>query len=105
MSKDGTRQSIADFLDRHEMTCGIEQRLLDIASELGEVGKEVLKSSDYGKTRVVITPNLREEIGDLLFSVQALAVECGLDPETELQQALRKYETRAEAKGHIGSGT
>jgi len=78
--------------------------LLDIASELGEVSKEVLKSSHYGKARPEITPALREEIGDLLFSVNALALECGLDPEKALIEALARYEARATIRGHVGSG-
>lgn len=96
--------SIDRFLSTYELRCGPEQRLLDISSELGEVGKEILKSSDYGKKRAEVTPELREEIGDLLYSVCALAVECGLDPEERLAAALKKYERRMTEKGHIGSG-
>eukprot|EP00903_Cladosiphon_okamuranus_P001820 g1818.t1 len=78
-------------------------RLLDISSELGEVSKEVLKASDYGKASPEITSDLREEIGDLLFAVHALTIECGLDPEKSLRAALQKYQERADLKGTIGS--
>lgn len=94
---------VGRFLHQHGLICGIEHRLLDLSSELGEVSKEVLKSSDYGATEAVTSPKMAEEIGDLLFCAHALAIECGLDPDERLGAALRKYETRQREKGHIGS--
>jgi len=102
--QDTLTRSIETFLTRHGLACAPEQRLLDISSELGEVSKEILKSSGYGKTEPEITSDLREEIGDLLFAVHALAIECDLDPEQSLKGALVKYEQRALNKGDIGSG-
>ena len=104
MTQETTEPDIAAFLNRYGLTCPPEQRLLDIASELGEVSKEVLKSSNYGSSRPEITAELQEEIGDLLFAVHALAVECGLEPEKSLSAALQKYKERADRKGDIGSG-
>jgi NTP pyrophosphatase (non-canonical NTP hydrolase) len=103
-TRDNPATAIESFLTRHGLTCAPEQRLLDIASELGEVSKEILKSTGYGRTRLQITKSLGEEIGDLLFAVHALAVECGLDPDESLRAALAKYEQRASEKGDIGSG-
>lgn len=85
---------VGRFLQEHCLVCGIEHRLLDLSSELGEVSKEVLKSSDYGATEAGMSPKLAEEIGDLLFCAHALAIECGLDPDERLGAVLRKYEAR-----------
>lgn len=43
---------------------GAENRILDIQSELGELAKEVLKSTNYGKKELVITKELELELGD-----------------------------------------
>ncbi|ASP33438.1 MazG-like family protein [Labrenzia sp. VG12] len=104
MTETTSTEDIAAFLARHGLKCAPEQRLLDITSELGEVSKEVLKASNYGRSRPDITADLEEEIGDLLFAVHALAIECGLDPEKSLLAALQKYQARADLKGDIGSG-
>lgn len=100
-----TISEVGHFLESHGLICSPEHRLLDLSSELGEVCKEVLKASNYGAAKPAVTSALIEEIGDLLFCVHALAIECGLDPDETLRGALRKYEARQREKGHIGSGT
>ncbi|ETX28647.1 MazG-like family protein [Roseivivax isoporae] len=95
---------VADFLDAHGLNCRIEERLLDISSELGEVSKEALKSSGYGNRPTVVSDDMAEEIADLLFSVHALAVEAGHSPADLLEKAIRKYERRMADKGDAGSG-
>ena len=80
-------------------------RLADIQSELGEISKEILKATKYGKKE---TPTHHEEIeneyGDLLFSVLALGAELKLHPEYCLKKSLEKYNKRLEKTGQIGSG-
>jgi NTP pyrophosphatase (non-canonical NTP hydrolase) len=100
-----TISDVGHFLQSHGLICSPEHRLLDLSSELGEVCKEVLKASNYGAAKPTVTSALIDEIGDLLFCVHALAIECGLDPDETLKSALRKYEARQREKGHIGSGT
>jgi NTP pyrophosphatase (non-canonical NTP hydrolase) len=95
--------SVRDVLVRNQLHCGIENRLLDVSSELGEVSKEVLKSSGYGKKAPVLTDDLAEEIGDLIFAVHALASERNLDPLERLTAALNKYEARRAEQGDVGS--
>lgn len=100
-----TDDAVRDFLVRSGLNCGVEHRLLDISSELGEVSKEVLKASEYGKVEPRMTEDLAEEVGDLLFAVHALASELDLDSQERLTAALKKYEARRLAKGQIGSET
>lgn len=58
---------VADFLTDSGLTLSVENRILDICSEYGEV-----LSSLYG------VGSLHEEVGDLLFSVLALSLELNL---------------------------
>ena len=80
-------------------------RLADIQSELGELSKEILKATRYGKTE---TPtrhiSIEDEYGDLLFSVLALGVELKTQPEYCVRKSLEKYEKRLAKTGQIGSG-
>ena len=104
--KDINVKSVVDFLVKSKTDTTALIRLADISSELGEVSKEVLKASDYGRDIPILkdTASFKEEYGDLLFAVLALGVENDVDPSDALELVLKKYNTRLETKGHIGSG-
>ncbi len=97
------QKEIATFLDAHDLRCDPATRALDLASEFGEVAKEILKGSDYGKRPVDVTADLREELGDLTFSLYALATELDIDLALALNQAVKKYKTRISSYGASGS--
>ena len=91
------------FCEKHQLECPPEHRLLDLVSELGEVSKEVLKATSYGKTPFETTPEFEEELGDTLFSLLALANSTGTDLESALETVLRKYGKRASDGSGPGS--
>ena len=64
----------------------------------------MLKGSGYGKTMLQVNAETWEEMGDCLFSLLALCMEMGIDPEETLDGALQKYEKRFSLSGQIGSG-
>lgn len=99
-------KNVDKFLAKSKTDTTALIRLADISSELGEVSKEVLKASDYGRDTPILEDNasFKEEYGDLLFAVLALGVENDVDPSDALELVLKKYNTRLEKKGHIGSG-
>ena len=80
-----------------------EIRFIDLVSELGELGKEILKGNDYGKKEFCITDNLESEIGDVLFSLICVANGLNIDLKSALDGVLEKYEERFSKKGNIGS--
>lgn len=80
-----------------------ELRYVDLTAELGEVGKELLKGSNYGKKQLSKTENLEYEIGDSLFSLVCLANSLDIDLEKALLATLEKYQKRFEKKENIGS--
>jgi NTP pyrophosphatase (non-canonical NTP hydrolase) len=98
------QEQIRLFCLHQGMVAPAETRILDVVSELGEVAKEMLKASDYGKKEVKTTDDLREEMGDLLFSIIQLANAQNIDLEQEVKKVMTKYEKRIAAKGDAGSG-
>jgi NTP pyrophosphatase (non-canonical NTP hydrolase) len=93
---------VTKFCDKNDMNCSPEFRLLDILSELGEVSKEILKSTEYGKNQFTKTKEFELELGDLLFSLITLANTCDIDLTESLNLVIEKYERRLE-KGSSGS--
>jgi NTP pyrophosphatase (non-canonical NTP hydrolase) len=80
-------------------------RALDLSSEIGEVCKEILKSSQYGTQDFQATPNLEMELGDACFSLLTLASSINVDLDVALEQVLIKMRTRLERTGQLGSGS
>ncbi len=98
-------QEIVDnFIATHAMRTTPEARYIDLVSEVGELGKEILKGNAYGKAALTITDAARDELGDCLFSLLALGSALGIDAEAALYAALNKYARRLAEKGGAGSG-
>jgi len=97
------QERVARFVAEHKLEAGVEIRLLDLLSELGEVAKEVLKGNQYGTSPLVQTPAWEEELADVFFALVCLANSTGVDLDRGLQTVLEKYALRAQVKGHPGS--
>ena len=82
------------FCNENNLNSNAEIRLLDLVSEVGEVSKEILKASDYGKRDYKVNESLVLEIGDLFFSLITLANSLQIDLEEALEKVLLKYQTR-----------
>ena len=101
------QKQVSDFVDQHDLATGIEYRLLDLVSELGEVAKELLKATEYGHTNLQsdnLPDSWAEEMGDLLFSLICVANATGVNLECSLARVLSKYEKRLEFGKDAGSG-
>jgi NTP pyrophosphatase (non-canonical NTP hydrolase) len=93
---------VAAFLDANDLRAPPENRVLDLASEVGELATDVNESTDYGATGGAAVD--RDELGDALFCLLALADELEYDAGAALDEALEKYEARIEDSGSAGSG-
>ena len=93
---------VAAFVADHDLDAPPAYRLLDLASELGEVGKEINESTDYGTDPGAVAV-AEDEVGDALFALLALAERVDVDAEAALDTALAKYEERIERTGAVGS--
>ncbi len=98
------QNSVASFVQEHSLDCPVESRLLDLVSETGELAKEMLKSSQYGKAAFSSSKSWGEELGDVFFSLICLANVTEVNLDQALAAALAKYATRLGQKGAAGSG-
>ncbi len=96
------QEKIKKFCEKHNLESPPEYRVLDTMSELGEVAKEFLKMSDYGRKSIVYRDELKAELGDLLYSVITIANSFNIDLEEAVEMVLKKYEKRLK-KGSAGS--
>jgi NTP pyrophosphatase (non-canonical NTP hydrolase) len=85
-----------EFAQKHNLLHPPGVFALDLASEVGEVAKEILLATDYGQQPFQPQPTLASELGDVLYSLCLLASSAGVDLETALENALAKYEQRLE---------
>ena len=97
------QEQVNDFIDKYCLHINEQIRYIDLVSEIGELGKEIIKGTDYGKQEYAPTSDINGELGDCLFSLFALCCEMDVDAQEVLQQALSKYEERFRQKGSIGS--
>ena len=71
---------------------------LDFASEVGEVAKEILELTNYGKREHIYNSDLARELGDSLYSLIALANIYDIDLEEQLHNSLEKYKIREQKR-------
>ncbi len=88
------QEKIKKFCEMHNLESPPEHRVLDTMSELGEVAKEILKMSDYGRKPVEYRSELKSELGDLLYSLITIANSFDIDLEEAVNLMLEKYEKR-----------
>lgn len=99
------QQTVAAFVEKHRLETPVRIRLLDLSSEAGELSKEYLKVTDYGReTFDGPTDDWEDEMGDVLFSLACLANSTNVNLETALRRSLEKYEDRLRRGGDVGSG-
>jgi NTP pyrophosphatase (non-canonical NTP hydrolase) len=94
---------VIKFLDEHNLKGNASVYLHDLSAEFGEVSKEYLIQTRYGELEFKLSDKWKEELGDLFFSLIALAACTDVDLEESLDIALAKYSERFSSKGSVGS--
>lgn len=95
---------VEDFIKEYDLACTEKIRYMDLVSEVGELGKEIIKSCDYGKQEFESTLEIKDEMGDCLFALIALCCEMNINVDSALNSSIEKYKNRFSIKGEIGSG-
>ncbi len=98
------QQQVAKFISENSPETTVSPRLLDLVSEVGELAKEVLKGSEYGRAQFEIPDNWESELGDVFFSLICVANGTGVNMEEALQSVLVKYSNRLSHAGDASSG-
>ena len=88
----------------HREPMPVHARLMDIESEVGELEKEYLKSSNYGTKDFVVTDDFKEEFGDVIYAILSLSNELEISAEECLNIALEKMRKIMEKNNSFGSG-
>lgn len=96
------QEKIKKFCKKYGIDSPVEHRALDLVSEVGEVSKEILKMTNYGKTAPKLREEIKMELADVLFALVVLSNKLGVDLEKSLDEVLKKYEKRLK-KGSAGS--
>lgn len=104
MSKPDFQTKVFAFVEAYNLKTSVETRLLDMMSELGEVAKETLKGSSYGKNEFSPSADWEEELADAFFALICIANSTGVNLESALDLVLAKYQARLEDRGEAGSG-
>lgn len=98
------QKEIRELVEKYRLETDVVSRYIDFVSEVGELGKELLKGSDYGKEKFEITDNTKSEIGDAFFSLLCICNSLQIDANEAIKEVIEKYTNRFEEKGNIGSG-
>lgn len=97
------QEVVAQFAARHSIEFGVETACLDLASEVGELVKELLSVTAYGQQTFKATAAWKLELGDVLYSVLSLANQSQTPLDEALEAALSKYQERWHQRGSIAS--
>ena len=88
------QKKVQDFFQDNNLELSVEHRVVDLMSEVGELSKEILLSTSYGKSEFKSTDNLKNELGDVFYSLIVLANSFDIDMEEVLDKTLDKYSIR-----------
>lgn len=97
------QKTVSSFVETNELDDSVEIRLLDLVSEVGELSKEYIKGTNYGKEPFQPSSEWEIELGDVIYSLICVANNTSIDMEKALQKALDKYKKRLALKGDLGS--
>ncbi len=99
------QQKVAFFVEHNGLEITVPNRVLDLTTEIGELAKEVLKGTCYGREPFSPTGNWADELGDAFFSLICVANSTGVNMEMALDQALNKYQQRLGRTRDLSSGS
>ncbi len=97
------QKKVTEFMNENNMNNPIENRMLDLFNEIGEVAKEINKMSAYGTKKAEFREEIIEELGDVFYSLITVANYYDVDLGKSLDLVIEKYQNRIEKGGHAGS--
>lgn len=92
------QNKVKEFANKYHLQYSPEIIVLDLVSEIGEVAKEILESTSYGKKSYEFRKEIIIEIGDVFYSLINLANYFKINLEDALKLVIHKYEDRLKRK-------
>lgn len=105
MNRPAFQETVDGFLVEHDLQAPVIHRLLDVASEVGELAREAVEATRYGREGFEPSEHWDEELGDLFFSLICLANASDVNLEEALDRVLEKYRGRIAMSGSPTSGS
>ena len=96
------QEKVQEFMNENGFGGSKEYAILDLASEVGEIAADATKSAEWGREPQNLEVK-EDELGDVMFSLLALANELDMDAFKALNTAMEKYERRIEETGDPSS--
>ncbi len=81
----------------------VQTRAMMLASEVGELMKEVVKATGDGTRAFATTPGFRDELGDVMTVLALLAEAAGVDLTECAELTVGKMRSRFAEYGSVGS--
>ena len=88
------QEKVKQLVERYGLTADKESRYIDLIAQAGDLGTALLGSSDYGLRELSVSEDIKEEAGNLLFSLLALLNDFDIDENEVLDQVIARYEER-----------
>ncbi len=98
-----SQEKVRTLVNHYKLESETPIRLLDLSTELGEMTKEYLLLTNYGRQSFQANEHWKTELGDIYFSLLCLADATGVELESSLEKVLEKYRQRFGDSGQIGS--
>lgn len=98
------QQNVASFVETYGLEAPVQALTLDLASEVGELAKEVLKGTRYGRWQFEPPQRWGNELGGVFFALIYLANGTGVDLKAALDGVLQKYRGRLNGGSDLGLG-
>jgi len=95
---------VAEFVAKKNVNVDLQTRMLDLVAELGELSKEALKGTHYGRKAWRSTPNWSPELGEVFFSLICIANMTGVDLDLCLAQTMANYDAAAPSAARSAAG-
>lgn len=92
-----------DIIEEFDLNSDVSSRALDLASEVGELCKEILNGTSYDSSTFATTDNLEMELGDVMVALMVLGSSLNLDLNVALEKSLEKMRARVQNFGSSSS--
>jgi NTP pyrophosphatase (non-canonical NTP hydrolase) len=74
------QNKVGEFVQKYNLKSNSSVIVLDLVSKVGEISKEILKATNYGRQKEeLLNPEMELEVGDALYSLICLANHYGID--------------------------